>query len=166
MFCKRCFCFSQKFSILLLCVFWSVGLLAGVYIADKSYFPVSFLMRTFTDGVSIVRLLLSIFSPFAITAFFAVVSAKFLLYLLAAFKAFTYSFCTSLIVTAFNGGGWLIKSLVLFSDSISMVLLIWILIRFFAGSLKRADVLIIVLILFAVCLLDFYFVIPFMASLF
>ncbi len=134
--------------------------------AYKTSFSLFSLMRTFIDGVSIVRLLLVTLVPFVISFSVAATSLKFLIYPLSTIKGFLYAYCASVLLNSFIGYGWLIKLLLLFSNSISILFLILIWVRILDGSIKMIDIFTSVSAVCIVCFIDYYIVIPNAASLF
>ena len=113
-----------------LAFFWIVGLLCGitVYIsAEDSLFPV---MRSISfHAVSIVSLLCVNLFPFLLSAF-AVSSSKTVLMLLICFsKAFLFSFVSLGISQTYGSAGWLIRSMLLFSDCLTTPMLYWFWLR-------------------------------------
>ena len=134
--------------------------------ASRTSFSISSLMRTFTDGVSIVRLLLITILPFAVSFFLSATLAKYFIYPLSAIKGFAYSYCSLMSLNLFTGCGWLIKFLLLFSDSISVIFLMMVWIRILNYGFSWLDVLTSVTVVSAICVIDYCLIIPYLALLF
>ncbi len=166
MFCKRTFRPSQNFYLYILSASWIVGVICGGCLADSSLLSGISMMRVFTEDVSIVRYLLALFIPYTLTFTAIVISAKYLICCLSFLKAFTYSFCVFYILKSFEGFGWLVKLLFLFSDGISVVVLLFVWIRVLTNDINRGDIALTIPLMAAICFVDIYLVIPYMASLF
>ena len=115
-------------------VFLAFALLLGVILGSLcSGFaePVLFLlMRTAAESrVSIVCLLPVMLLPIFLSAF-AVSSSKTVLMLLICFsKAFLFSFVSLGISQTYGSAGWLIRSMLLFSDCLTTPMLYWFWLR-------------------------------------
>ena len=172
--CHILFCKSSLIPIrthyrtALLAVFWVVGLLCGLYAANElqNYsFPLMY--AAVVEGVSIVRLLVVICVPFLISVLLVKFSAERLLYFIAVIKAFSYCFTFSFALVAFDSAGWLIKALLLFSDSFSVIFLLWFWVRALQKRTRIGrDAAIGFAALITVCFADYFFVSPFLVSLF
>ena len=107
-----------------LAICWCLGLLCGTILfqrADPSFFS---LMRSACVGpVSIVGLLGVSLIPFLLSAFAVFISAHWLLLLICLLKAGCFAAVSLGIMEAFGTAGWLVRILLLFSDSISVILL-------------------------------------------
>lgn len=109
--------FRCKDVALLLALVWSSGLACGAFFADAlgQHF-VSQIHHIVDVPVSTVSLLSSLFLPFLLSAL-ALLHCRPLLFFISFFKAFSYGACFCGIVLAFPRCGWLIRCLLLFSDS-------------------------------------------------
>lgn len=113
--------------IWLLALSWFLGLVLGGSFAVKSSLSLISLMRTVTEhGVSIVGLLGVTALPFLFTAVAVYFDQPWLLPVIAFCKAFLWSYTGCLIVRSFDTAGWLVRFLVLFTDSASLPLLFYL----------------------------------------
>ena len=165
MFCRTCVSFLQKSNILWFAFTWLAGLVAGGFIAMQTHFSVFSLMLAAHSGVSIVRLLLIAIIPYAITIILYLVFTKHFIYPLSAIKGFTYAYC-SLLILMFPNCGWLLKSLLLFTASVSVVILNWMWIRILCNKIKINEMILCAFIICSVCIFDYFCIIPFSISLF
>lgn len=157
-----------KESVILLSFLWLIGLVCGLYFAsslDYSLFE-PFYVASYTrpsfSGILVVTIL-----PIAVTAIAAYFSAPVLIYTLCIFKAFSFSFGLCGVISVFGYSGWLIRLLLLFSDSCMAVLLLWLWCRIL--SLKHytvhRDLLICTAISAAVGTVDYFLVSPYLEIL-
>lgn len=103
---------------------FAMGFTLGVLLACTTA-PNSFLlMRSVVmRPVSIVGAFVVWLLPFLITAFAVFKLPARCIPAIAFFKALSYGFVLQLIYIAFPGAGWLVRSLLLFTDNISILLL-------------------------------------------
>ena len=165
MFCKRCV-YIFKSPRCNLGLFWTFGLLLGGYVAESAPFISTSLILAAVDSVSIVRLFYVTILPFAITLLLALSTTKRFVYPLAIAKSFIYAYCSIILIRIFSGYGWLIKSLLLFSDSISVIMLLLVWGKIIQDSISRMDWLLIVATVCISCVVDYYIVMPYLALLF
>lgn len=154
--------------VLLLAFSWILGFVFGMLYAHAAGDIVSALMRTAVcSRVSIVGLLASVFFPLIISAIAAYFSVPAVFISVAFLRAFSYGFCLWGVSAAYGSAGWLIRLLLLFSDSCTAVSLLWFCVRHLSGdrnSLKKDFVVCTVMASF-VCCVDYFFVSPFLAAL-
>lgn len=122
----------------LIILFWCLGLITGYFFGMQTPVQILSLMRTsLSERVSIVCRMISLFLPF----FFFFVILRFLtpvLFIPLAFlKAYSFAFCYCCISIAFGYAGWLMRIFYLFSDSCSLVLLIWFLLSHFTWEREK-----------------------------
>ena len=114
-----------------ICFSWILGLCIGfVYSLHISADSLSFFHLIPYNRASLMSLLLIIILPFVISAILIYYSKPFFLFFIVLFKAFCFSFCSCSIIITFGWAGWLIRWLLLFSDSCSVVLWLWFLFRY------------------------------------
>lgn len=119
----------RKNTIFISCT-WLLGLFAGLLVALRTVT----IHNTWTQSLqysdlSVVGFFAMLILPYLLSAIlFRVSSWKFVLPLIF-LKAFIYSWCATTIVRAFGYSGWLFRFLLLFSDSLTVVLLLWFWIR-------------------------------------
>ena len=117
---------SQQRLALYFSLAWLAGLSAGVLVTAQS----STIHNTLTQSLSYSRLsvvgfLASLVAPFLLSAIFFRMSLFGLVIPLIFGKAFSYSRCVCLLMISFPGAGWLLCRLLVFSDFIVTVLLLW-----------------------------------------
>ena len=111
----------------LLALFWAAGLLLGAIFslsADTLLLPT---MRTALFGsMSISGLLASLLLPLLFTAFAVYISQPILILLIAFLKAFLFSFTAMGLLMTFGASAWLIRILLMFSETLTLPLLWWL----------------------------------------
>ena len=109
------------------------GLLFGAcasIAASDTLFP---MMRAVAFGcVSIFGLLSAILLPLLFSAFAVYIGQRWLIFLIAFVKAFLFAFLGIGIMNAFGSAGWLVRWLLMFSDSFTLPLLWWFWLRAFS----------------------------------
>lgn len=154
-------------TLLIACI-WIIGFLFGCYlgwqltdsgtllIRNAVWFPSSFFSLYFV-----------LFLPFVLSAIFIRISAPLLSLVVVFLKALSVGCCACGVIVAFSSAGWLIRSLLLFSDSLIVVLLLWFWIRNIAGDRKKlsTDVFLCAVISFIISCIDYFAVSAFLAAL-
>ena len=160
-------CF-RPFSRILFGFVFLGGLLLGALLAPYAAEDYYLLMRRAAGSpVSIVGLFASILLPFLIAAYAVFISKPVLLYAVCFCKAVLFSFCCRGIQLSFGSAGWLVLILMQFSDLCMLPVLCWFSFRHLGNGthqLKR-DFAIVCLIGFAVGILDYCMVSPFLVML-
>ena len=147
---------------------WCLGLLCGIFLfrrLEPSGFP---LMRSAIAGsVSIVGLICVGFLPFLFTAFAVYISEPWLLFLVCFAKACLFSFVSAGIYESIGSSGWLIRLLMMFSDSICVLLLYFSWLRLLSGHRVYcfADMFVCFSATVLVCSVDYCIIAPFLARL-
>ena len=164
-FCKGAGAFLSHHRRALMIVFcWCVGLFAGVLFADiNSLFFLPWMRSAVMLPVSIVGLFVSIFLPL-ITLF---IRRLWLILFVCFYKAFSFGFICTLLGYIFRGSAWLICPLFLFSDCVSL----FVLMDFWLRTWKSSERLSMqAYVRFLICLLasgiDYLFISPFLMGLF
>ena len=116
---------SRRSCKFILSFLWSFGLFSGVSVAACADNPVSLMRACCTAGVSIVGLFFVPFLPFLISAAAVYCSAPLFVYLTGFCKSFLLGFCVCTVYSGFPGGGWLVSLLLLFTDVLTVTMLIW-----------------------------------------
>lgn len=163
---ENCKC---RFCVVFLAFFWLAGISFGLYAANLASVHISSLMLTLVDQrVSIVGMLIIFIFPLLLSAVLIHFSAHRLLFLFAFLKAFCYSFSSCCIFLSFGSAGWLIQSLLMFSDTVLAIVLLWFWFRFFSAKTVELgrDAGICCIITACVVCIDYFMVSPFLASLF
>ena len=154
---------------ILLLAGWCLGLVLGIcYVsqADGSFFVL--MRRAAESPVSIVGLLAVLVLPFLITAFAVLISRPQLLILLAFLKAFSFGACACCVDQAFLSAGWLLRIFLMFSDLLSLPVLLWLWLRCISGERRRTvrDLVFSGVLLAAVGTVDYCLVSPALALLY
>lgn len=150
--------------------FWLLcfaGIFLGTFCAANAD-PVCFsLMRQTVDGqVSIVCLIAAQLLPFLFAAYVAYISKPWLIAVVCSLKLFSFAFVGYLIWAAFGSAGWLIRLLFLFTDLISVPVLIWFCLRKLCNSFwDHKEFWACVGITIAAVVLDIFWVAPILAKM-
>ena len=125
----------RKADHILLAFSWLLGLGAGGLVFRDTGDSIASLMRlAAVSQMSIVGLFFNILLPFLLSAFAVYIGLPKLLLIVCFGKAFTYAFVACGIFACYDGSGWLIRWLLLFSDSCSLVLLYGYAMRHISGA--------------------------------
>lgn len=149
---------------LILSACWLSGLYAGyAFFSHISASSITLMLSVAENRMSIVGLLLSRILPFVIFAISLRYSKLFFVFTVIFLKAFSFSWCACSLTVAFGDAGWLVRWLLLFSDSCSVVLLLWFLFRntVNSGTSLRTDLSLCITASVAIGCVDFCFVSPF-----
>lgn len=148
------------------CLIYLLGLIAAVlYIAQ---YPYASLMRLLVyPQMSIVVGFMISAIPFIVLYIAFRCSAFILIFPLAFFRAFTFMYCFAGVSYAYADAGWLVRSLLLFSNCFSVPLLLWYAARRLLGNHRGSDreIWFCLLFLFAVRCIDSFVVSPFASEL-
>ncbi len=114
----------------ILAVFWTSGLLSGIWaFFDSGGFLSSLMLGSVIGSVSIVSLLCVTVLPFLLSACAVFLSCRGLLFPLAFFRAFLVSYVGMGIYACFGSAGWLFRLFLCFSELLSTPLLYWFWLR-------------------------------------
>ena len=106
--------------ILLIC--WSGFLIFGIYSAAQVRYINSSLMRALINSrMTIVSLACVVFLPFFCSVVAFRLRWRLLLFLVVCIKAFAFGYSCCLVYLTFGNAGWLMRWLLVFTDSISVV---------------------------------------------
>ena len=147
---------------------WLVGLFAGAFFATQATTIHNSLTQSLSySGLSVVGFLAGLSFPFLLSAIFFQMSLYGFLIPLIFGKAFSYSWCVCAILCSFFDAGWLVWHLLLFSDSIVTILLLW---YWFRGlkeenNRRQVDLLLCLVFTLAIGCIDCCIVSPFGISL-
>ena len=158
---------SRRIHHVLLAFFVILGLLLGVTSGRVSGTSYISLMRSHDfAAVSIVSLIIA-FLPFLISALAVCCVHRYMLYAVVIVKAFFFGFSWICCFTAFHGAGWLIFSLLFFSDICLLPMLCWFAYQCLESGMRRIkrNILLCTMASFTVGGLDFYIISPFLAEL-
>ena len=157
-----------KFRRRILALFSICGVSVGVitaYYADPYFLD---LMRMAVSvPVSIVGLSGVILFPFLISAVILYVEKPYLLFPLSFLKSLLFSLAFTATCINYTFAGWLVSGLLLFTDSVSFLLLQWYWIRNINGFQKTAtsDLLCIFLLALIIGIADLLLVSPYLTAL-
>ena len=158
---NRLYCrFFRKENTSLLAFYYLFGFALGL---SFSFFSgvTSSLMHSFSDyAVSIVWFLIHLLLPFLFSVFAVCISAPELLYCICMLKAFLLSYLSVFLMIVYSNYGFLKRTLILFSDYISIPVLFFFWYRHISGitELNTSEIVFFLLILIGIGVLDYYFI--------
>lgn len=155
--------------ILPIILFWLIGMILGAVCAQLTYHGFSpYLRASVLRRVSFLGLMAVHGFPIILSVLIVRFNRLSLFYPLAAGKAFCFSFCLCAVRCCFGSAGWLVRWLLMFSDSCMLLPLTWLWLRCVScrcATFKR-DVVICSAISAVICIVDYFVVSPFLVSLF
>ena len=153
--------------VLVLAAFFFLGHFLGVWFSGLASEHLSSAMRTVVSSrVSIIGLLSSVVLPFLISAFAVFLGRPVLLFPIAFWKAFLFSYLGFGLNTAWGSAGWLISPLVMFGSLCSMPVLYWYWLRGIRGHRFEIGLFGLILgLLLLILAVDYYLIVPFVAGL-
>ncbi len=158
---RHCFVFCYS-------LVWLAGLIAGALAAThSSTIHNSWTQSLVESRLSVVGFLASLIFPFLLSAIFFRMSLFGLAIPLIFGKAFSYSWCVCVLRICFADAGWLLSNLLVFSDSIVTVLLLWYCFRRLSqnDNRRQVDLLLCVVITLVIGCIDCCVISPFGISL-
>ncbi len=146
-----------------------LGSSLGVYFSVSADTNIS--SQTLADAfgrVSVFGILVTLFLPFLISVILVFLHRRWLVLPLCFVKTFLFGFCSHTVTATFGHSGWLICRLLLFSDAIAMVVLLWLWHRCLDPDRVIKPELLIGCAVFFVCVaaIDYLYISPFLAALF
>lgn len=156
------------FRTVLISFVWIVGLLFGCHLGlQLTDSGILLMYNAIRFPFSFASLYFILFLPFILSALFVRLSAPLLSLIVVFIKALSIGCCTCGIMLAYSSAGWLIRFLLLFSDTLIIILLIWFWIRNIAGDGKKlnADVFLSAVFLFIISCVDYFVVSVFLSEL-
>lgn len=159
---------SRRAAFLLLACTWMTGLMFGAFFSARAGDTYLLLMRTAASSrVSVTGLAASAYLPFLFAAFAVSVNKPKLLYPICFCKAFLScaAFCGAAL--AFGSAGWLVRSLLSFTDLCLLPVFCWFMIRHIGGDVEtlKKDLALCTGAAVLVGSLDYCVVSPFLAML-
>lgn len=116
----------KTFSVCFLAFFWTFSFSVGFILGSKlSPLFSSLMLSASKSTMSIVGWLMIHVLPLIISVIAIHFKASFLIIPIAIIKGFFFGYILSLVFLSFGYGGWLVCALLLFSDSVSIILLLW-----------------------------------------
>lgn len=125
----------------------------------------SWMLGALTSPLSIPGLTAILLVPFLLIALAIFYSRLWLLCLTLVMKMFCFGACGWALTAFFGSAGWLVRFLLMFSDSMMLPMLCFLALRRCTGRLSRGDFLLGVGWMVLVGALDFWLVSPFLATL-
>lgn len=160
---NRCFdprIFPSGTCKLLSGVCWICGLLVGMYAAAGAGDLLLLTMRGNCLAVSISGLLITLL-PFLLTAIAVFLPHPGFLIPVILWKAFTYGFCAYGLAIVYHGAAWLVRILLMFSQTATVPLLMWLWLRkcnsselFRSGELAACGAAVVVVGILDYCLIS------------
>ena len=137
--------------------FWIVGIFAGYHFASQIDIIHFSLMRSaLTSRVSIVSLLLVHILPFLLVILIDNFLSKAFISIMLFIKAFLFSSISFLISFSFWKAGWLVRNLLLFSDSVISFYFLLFSVRIV--DCKKPNLLITSIMISICCLINHYII--------
>ena len=157
----------QQTCRILLVFFRFLGLLFGVVVSAGADHSFLLLMRSSFSSVSIVGLLLVAVLPFLFAASAVFLSNRFLVFLIAFLKAFSFGYCVSGLAAVYGNGFWLGCFLLMFSDFASLPVVMWFWIQCIGSSRKHlgSQLFLSLMISSVFAFADYWIISPFAASI-
>ena len=151
---------------LMLLVFWGLGTILGIAFSYCSQPLLPLMRRTVSSSVSIVGLGAVLFLPYLLTVSAVLFSRTGILLGIAFVKPLFFCMCAAAIDQAFGDAGWIIRFLLLFSDTASLPVLFWLIWRCLDGSrsARMLDFIPAAGILVMIGLTDYFLIAPFLDS--
>lgn len=153
----------------LLCCTWFLGLVLGYCFSFQISDIFASLMLSVADSrLSIVGLFFSLIFPFFISAVLLRYTSPLAILPLVFIKAFSFSLCACAVTFAFGDAGWLVRWLLIFSDSFLIVLLLWFWLKNISEEKRtiKTDLLLCIIASGLIGCADLCFVSPFLVMLF
>lgn len=143
------------------------GLILGCVIYPSAEFDSSFLMCSAADSaVSIVGLLSVVLLPFLFSAVAVYISQPCLLLGIAFCKGLSFSLVSLGVMTAYGSAGWLMRSLLMFADILSLPMLVFFWIHYgISGRITLRGILVCLAVCVFICSIDSWIIAPFLAGL-
>ena len=151
----------------LLTVFFLLGHLLGVWASGHtSSFLLSAMRTVVSSRVSVIGLFSSLVLPFLFSAFAVYLAQPLLLFPIAFWKAFLFSYTGSALFAYWGGAGWLIMPLLMFGSICSMPVLCWYWMHHICGRRFRCGIFFLIVgILAAIRIFDLFLIEPFLARI-
>lgn len=150
-----------------LAAFFFLGHFLGVLFSGLASDQLESAMRAVVSSrVSISGLLSSVVLPFGFSAFAAWLGRPILLFPIAFWKAFLFSYLGYGLCAAWGSAGWLVTFLVMFGSLCSMPVLYWYWMRVFAvRRFEMAVCGIVLAVLLVIFAMDYYLIVPFLGRI-
>ena len=160
MICKYGFSYERR-TAALLSFSWLIGSLVGFVFAIVCKNSDVCLAFSNVYMTNVFTRLLLFLSPLIITLILHIISFRFLIYFIAAGKAFLYLFGASFVLLSFSSNGWLFRFFLFFADSVSVICLLWLWLRILTKGFRKKEFLITFLIVFSAFVMDNCYISPY-----
>lgn len=160
--------FQRKYRLILLILYLVTGSLIGVFCAIKSRADLIPLMHGITSAsVSIVRMVFAILLPFFAVILAGLYNKQSALLPICFLKLFCFSFSMMGICLAFGSSSWMVCGLLMFSDAVSVLLLIKLSIRHASGFLPSfgSELFQSLILIVGIGMLDCFCIAPFLVRI-
>lgn len=151
---------------------FAFSLLSGLFLGSRFHLAsesalFSLMRVSASQNVSIVGQLSVLLLPFLLSAFFYSTRAVWLIIPLSFLKGICFGFCQAIILSSFTGAGWLVYFFLMFSNILTLPVLVFFWISCISGTRYMICRLFFcsLAVLFIV-VADHYFMIPYYISLF
>lgn len=161
--------FWSKCSVAFLLLFWTVGFAVGTLCVFSLYDNYGSIIRQAAAmDATIVGLLLLSMVPLVLSYIVIRLSAAPLLLPISFFKALSFAFCSFGVLWAYGSAGWLVRILLLFSDSLSVLILLYFWISSITGDRKFIDHRLLCCMIASgfVAIVDYLYIVPLLHSVF
>lgn len=153
---------------IVLSLLWIYGLFLGALLSFSADSLLSSTMLSVIDGrLSIISFLSALLLPLFFTVLAVYISQPVVIFLLIFMKAFLFSFVGIGLLNSFDSSAWLLRCLLMFSDSLLLPILWWIWLQSFSNDRQavfRFSILAAAGILLIGCI-DYTLVAPFLDAL-
>ena len=145
-------------------LFWITGILAGyLFISQINITHFSFIHSVLNYNVSISNYICVHILPFFAIILIGRFSSKPIIAIALFIKAFIYSSTSYMILYAFQEAGWLMRNLLIFSDSLISVYLLYYLVQY--ADNQQPSHLTALIFISICCLSDYYIISPLIGAL-
>ena len=127
---NRCY-FQSHVCTFILIITWILGLAIGYILCEPNY--ISLMRSAFQQPVSIVGLFVCIFLPLIASSYFIQLEKPIFVLIVCFIKSTAYGFSCSLISLVFPNASWLLRFLLLFSDSCFLLVLLFFWLKTFCN---------------------------------
>ena len=160
--------FKSNLPAVLLAFFWLLGIAIGYFCAVVAERHTEIALSSYiADGTSVLRLWIIHLFPFILVAFAYRFSQHYVIYFLNLVKSAIYSFCNFYVIFVFGSAGWLVRVLLLFTDTFSVLLLFYFSLGcLYNRSIGKSEYIAVFFSVAVLCLIDCFSVSPFLLSLF
>ncbi len=163
---RHCQDLWRRCSGFLLAFFFLAGLVSGIglYTGDASDL---WMGSYFSESVPILRLILLTFFPFLLSAFAVFLKKPGLILAVSYLKGCLFSFTAFCLTACCGSAGWLLRLLLLFSDSLSLPLLCFFWLRYVPGDkgLELGDLFFCFSMVSLICCMEHCVITPFLAGI-